>query len=64
MEDTSEVSRQLEQSYTADRLAKLLVEHSTDDDGNILARVWENQGFQEIYDYKGVEKRRMRLKRK
>ena len=58
MVDASEVSRQLEQTYSADKLAKLLVEHITDDEGNILARVWENQGFQDIYDYKGVEKRR------
>ena len=64
MEDHSEVSKHHDQAYNADRLAKLFVEHITDDNGDILARVWENQGFREIYDYKGVEKRRQRLKRK
>ena len=41
-----------------------MVEHITNEKGEILARVWENPGFQEIYDYKGVEKYRRRLKRK
>jgi len=45
-------------------LANALVNHITNDKGEILARVWENQGFQEIYDFKGVEKTRRRLKRK
>lgn len=50
--------------YDHETLAKLMVDHITNDKGEILARVWENPGFQEIYDYKGVEKTRRRLKRK
>ena len=41
-----------------------MVDHITNEKGEILARVWENKGFQEIYDYKGMEKQRRRLKRK
>ena len=53
-----------DQIYDADKLARLMVDHMTNSKGEILARVWENPGFQEIYDYKGVEKNRRRLKRK
>lgn len=62
--DSIEANHLQEQTYSADRLAKIFVEHITDEKGDILARVWENDGFQDIYDYKGVEKKRLRLKRK
>jgi len=35
----------MEQLYDADRLAKLTVDHLTNDKGEVLARVWENPGF-------------------
>ena len=41
-----------------------MVDHITNDKGEILARVWENPGFQEVYDFKGVLRQRRRLKRK
>jgi hypothetical protein len=41
--------------YDTDHMAKLVVDHITNDKGEILARVWENPGFREIYDYKGTE---------
>ena len=41
-----------------------MVDHITNEKGEILARVWENPGFQEIYDYKGVLRQRQRLRRK
>ena len=50
--------------YDTENLARLMVDHITNEKGEILARVWENPGFQEIYDYKGIEKTRRRLKRK
>ncbi|CDW89209.1 UNKNOWN [Stylonychia lemnae] len=50
--------------YDSEKLANALVNHITNEKGEILARVWENKGFQEIYDYKGVELTRRRLKRK
>ena len=53
-----------EKVYDSDKLAKIFVDHITNEKGEILARVWENPGFQEIYDYKGVELRRRRIKRK
>ena len=36
----------------------------TNERGEILARIWENPGFQEVYDFKGVLKQRHRLRRK
>ena len=53
-----------ENLYDSDRLAKIMVDHMTNEKGEILARVWENPGFQEIYDYKGVLRQRQRLRRK
>ena len=53
-----------ESLYDSDRLAKIMVDHITNEKGEILARVWENPGFQEIYDYKGVLNQRRRLRRK
>lgn len=53
-----------EKIYDADRLAKIMVDHITNDKGEILARIWESPGFQEIYDYSGIEKKRRRLLRK
>ena len=41
-----------------------MVNHLSNEKGEILAHVWENPGFQEVYDFKGVEKYRRRLKRK
>ena len=53
-----------ESIYDSDNLARIMVDHITNDKGEILARVWENPGFQEVYDFKGVLKQRNRLKRK
>ena len=60
----AEVRRTSEEIYDTDRLAKIMVDHVTNDKGEILARVWENPGFQEVYDYKGILLERRRLKRK
>ena len=62
--DQAQVSAAIEEIYDADKLARLMVEHITNDKGEILARVWENPGFQEIYDYKGQNAKRRRLKRR
>ena len=62
--DHATINEQFENTYDADKLARLMVDHITNEKGEILARVWENQGFQEIYDYKGTELKRHRLKRK
>ena len=59
-----EAKQSSEEIYDTDRLAKIMVDHVTNDKGEILARVWENPGFQEVYDYKGVLFERRRLKRK
>ena len=45
-------------------MARLVVDHITNDKGEVLARVWENTGFQEVHDYNGILKQRRRLKRK
>ena len=54
----------VETTNPTEKLAKVMVDHVTNEKGEILARVWENPGFQEVYDYKGVLKERRRLKRK
>lgn len=41
----------------ADNLAKVLVKHITNEEGALLAHVEENPGFQEVYDYRGGQKR-------
>ena len=48
----------------ADEIAKLVVDYTTNEDGQELANVQSSQAFQEIYDYKGGEKKRWRLDRK
>ena len=50
--------------YDSDKLAQIMVDHITNEKGEIMARVWENPGFQEVYDYKGILKQRKRLRRK
>ncbi len=64
MIDNAEAKLMGETLYDSDKLAKIMVDHVTNEKGEILARVWENPGFQEIYDYKGILKQRRRLKRK
>ena len=64
MINQSEAKLLSESLYDSDRLAKIMVDHITNDKGEILARVWENPGFQEVYDFKGVLKQRKRLQRK
>ena len=48
----------------ADDLAKLVMDFSTDAAGNKLANVQTSEGFQNVYDSKGSEKKRWRLDRK
>lgn len=45
-------------------MAKILVNHMVDDNGNMLAHVEENPGFQDVYDYKGSHARLHRLERR
>ena len=33
---------QIDREYSAERLAKLYLDHTTDTEGNTLARVWES----------------------
>ena len=64
MINQAEAKQISESIYDSDRLAKIMVDHITNEKGEILARVWENPGFQEVYDFKGVLKQRKRLRRK
>lgn len=48
----------------ADDLAKILVKHVANDKGEFLARVEENPGFKDVYDYRGGQARQNRLDRK
>jgi len=53
-----------EQQERADILSKALLKHLTNEKGEILARVEESRGFQEIYDYRGGQKYQHRLDRR
>ena len=64
MIDGADLKLAQEALYDSDTLARVMVDHITNEKGELLARVWENPGFQEIYDYKGILKERRRLKRK
>jgi hypothetical protein len=44
---------QLEESYPVEKLAGLLVDHITNDEGKVLARVYESSSFRENYDKDG-----------
>ena len=64
IDEMKEFKKAQDQTKRTESIAKLMVDHNTNDDGQLLAQVHETQGFQEIYDYKGGEKRRWRLERK
>ena len=65
MEDKKEkIQAYIEERYDADTLARIYVDNVTNDKGEILAKIWESKGFQEVYDYKGVNLRKNRLRRK
>ena len=44
-------------------LAKRYVEHISNDEGNVLANVYESEAFKAIYDQYGVNERKLRLPR-
>lgn len=48
----------------AAEIAQLVVDFSQNEKGETLANVHTSQGFQEVYDYRGNEKKRFRLERK
>ena len=64
MDKSTEGALSVEEIYPTEKLARLMVDHITNSKGEILARVWENPGFMEIYDFKGVNVKRRRMKRK
>lgn len=43
--DNQAFNEAIKQTYDTDKLARLVVDHITNDKGEILARVWENPGF-------------------
>jgi len=62
--DKAEIDKHLKERYDADTLAKIMVEHHTNEKGELLAQVWNSPSFKEIWDYNGTETRRGTLKRK
>ena len=59
-----EASALRDEAYSTEKLAKIFVDHITNEKGEVLARIWENPGFREVYDYKGILLERRKLKRK
>ena len=49
---------------TTEQLAKRFVDHISNEDGEILANVYESEAFKELYDPKGSDARKLRLPRK
>ena len=45
-------------------LASKFVDHVTNQDGDLLANVFESEAFKALYDPNGVEQRKLRLPRK
>ena len=45
-------------------LAKKFVDHVTNEDGEIMANVYESEAFKAIYDPNGADERKLRLPRK
>ena len=39
------MTEEIEKIYDTDKLARLVVDHMTNEKGEILARVWESKGF-------------------
>jgi len=65
MEQQRQQAVNLEKEYKrVERIADLFVEHQTNEKGEALAHIQANQAFQEIYDFRGADKRRWRLDRK
>ena len=56
-----EVDREIKR---AQKVAELVWQHTRNDKGEKLANVYTSQGFQEVWDYKGSDKKRLRLDRK
>ena len=50
-------------SEDVSNLAKRYVDHITNDDGGVLANVYEAEGFKSVYDPNGVQERKLRLPR-
>ena len=44
-------------------LAKRYVDHISNEDGGVLANVYESEAFKAIYDAHGVNERKLRLPR-
>ena len=64
VEEVNKIAVAVQDYNRASTIGKLMIEHHTNDQGELLAHVHETQGFQEVYDFKGGEKRRWRLERK
>jgi len=47
-----------------DKLAQMVVEHTTNSNGERLALIWESASFRHIWDPKGVHQRNHHLQRK
>ena len=49
---------------TTSELAKRFVDHISNEDGEILANVYESEAFKELYDPSGSDTRKLRLPRR
>ena len=54
----------METKDRAELYASKVLDRITNDEGEITARVWENNGFKEVYDFNGYWGRNHQLKRR
>ena len=59
-----EAQEAMRQQFNPEMLAEIMVDHVTNEKGEILARVWETAAFQDVYDPKETNLARHNLKRK
>ena len=53
-----------EENQKVAALAKKFVDHVTNDEGDILANIYESEAFKTLYDPNGANERKLRLPRR
>ena len=43
----------VDEKLTTEKLAKIYADHITDEEGNVLGRVWETIEFKDVFDHYG-----------
>ena len=60
----STADQYIQEKYTPDLLGKLYADHISNENGEVLARVWETVEFKEVFDFNGGFDQKGLLKRR